>query len=185
MRGATDAESGCRPQHNRPVERVLIAGCTGAGKTTLAKVLSRRLGLPRHELDALRHGPSWTPRPEFEADVEAFSATPRWVTEDQYHSVIGDRLWQRADTVIWLDLPRRTVMTRVVRRSVVRAVTREELWHGNRESWRSWLDPEHPIRWAWSQLEPKRALVVDYARRNPHVRVVRCTSPRDVRELVG
>lgn len=167
------------------MERVLIAGCTGAGKTTLAKALSARLGLPHHELDALRHGPNWTPRPEFEADVAAFSATDRWVAEDQYHSILGDDLWRRADTVIWLDLPRRTVMARVLRRSVVRAVTREELWHGNRESWREWLDPEHPIRWAWAQHAPKRALVIAYARRHPHVRLVRCASPRDVVELVG
>jgi adenylate kinase family enzyme len=60
------------------------------------------------------------------------------VTEDQYSRFLGDLLWARADTVIWLDLPRRTVMWRVLRRSAVRAITRRELWNGNRDV-RHWL----------------------------------------------
>ncbi|WP_283136895.1 hypothetical protein [Rhizohabitans arisaemae] len=138
------------------MERVLVSGVSGAGKTTLATALSALLGLPRFELDALHHGPGWTPRPEFEAEVAAFSAGPRWVTEDQYRSRLGSLLWERADTVIWLDLPRRTVMGRVLRRSLVRAATRRELWNGNREGFRDWLDPEHPIRWAWSGHAKRR-----------------------------
>lgn len=57
------------------------------------------------------------------------------MTEDQYHRILGDLLWERADTVIWLDLPRRTVMWRVVRRSVLRAVTDGRLGE-------CWVPPE-------------------------------------------
>lgn len=138
------------------------------------------LTLPQFELDALHHGPGWAKRPEFESDVEAFSAGPRWVTEDQYHAALGDLLWRRADTVIWLDLPRRTVMRRVVRRSIVRAATRRELWNGNRESFRDWLDPGHPIRWSWSQYERKRDQTADRMARHPDVTVVRLRSSREV-----
>lgn len=164
-----------------PPRRVLVAGISGAGKTTLARKLSVRWGLPRRELDALHHGPGWTPRPEFASDVRRFAAEERWVTEDQYHGVLGDLLWERADTVIWLDLPRRTVMWRVVRRSVSRALTRRELWNGNRESARDWLRASHPIRWAWSQAGSRREATAARAARFPGVTVVRLRTARQAR----
>lgn len=163
------------------MDRVLISGISGSGKTTVARALEARLGLPRHELDALHHGPGWVKRAEFEADVAAFADEPRWVTEDQYTGLLGDHLWQRADTVVWLDLPRATVMRQVVRRTLVRAVTRAELWNGNRESVRDWLDPGHPVRWAWKQHAGYRERVAEFIAAHPRVRVVRLASARAAR----
>lgn len=164
---------------------MLVAGISGAGKTTLARKLSTRWELPRHELDALNHGPGWVPRPEFESDVRGFAAQDRWVTEDQYHGVLGDLLWEHADTVIWLDLPLRTIMWRVVRRSVSRAVTRRELWNGNRENWRDWLRADHPIRWAWSQAGPRSRVTAERAERFPDVTVVRLRTAREARRWLA
>ncbi|GAA1937466.1 adenylate kinase [Kitasatospora viridis] len=163
------------------MERVLVTGVSGAGKTTLATRLAARLDLPRYELDALHHGPNWTPRPEFRAEVSAFAATGRWVTEDQYTGLLEQVLIARADTYVWLDLPRRTVMQRVVRRSLHRALTRRELWNGNREGFRDWLDPEHPIRWAWARHATHRERTLRRIAANPQLTVVRLTSPRAVR----
>ena len=163
----------------------MVAGVSGTGKTTLAKKLEARLGVPRYELDALYHGPGWVKRPEFEADVEAFTAGPRWVTEDQYSAVLGHLIWQRADTLIWLDLPRGTVMWRVVRRSFIYAGTRRELWNGNRERFRDWLDPGHPIRWAWAQHASKRERVAGRVAAHPELEVVRLMSARAVREWLA
>ena len=175
-----------RVDHTDPgiaiVDRVLIGGISGAGKTTLAKHLEARFGLPRHELDALHHGPNWQPREAFRADVEQFARTPRWVTEDQYHSVLDDLLLTRADTYVWLDLPRPTIMFRVFRRSLHRASTGRELWNGNRESFRDWLDPEHPLRWAWSQHAAKRRRTQDQLSGHQHLRVVHLTSARAARD---
>lgn len=163
------------------MQRILISGISGAGKTTLAGVIATRLGLPRHELDALHHGPGWIKRPEFETDVERFTAGPRWVTEDQYQRFLGDLLWERADLVVWLDLPRRTVMARVLRRSVTRALTRRELWNGNRESIRNWVEPDHPIRWAWAQHAARRARTEERMVRFPGLPVIRLRSAAEAR----
>ncbi|MFI5781620.1 AAA family ATPase [Nocardia sp. NPDC051570] len=163
------------------MERILISGISGAGKTTLATALAHRLGVPRHELDALHHGPNWTRRPDFEADVERFSIGPRWITEDQYQAILGDLLWTRADTVVWLDLPRRTVMFRVIRRSFLRALLRRELWNGNRESFRNWPSPDHPIRWAWARHAHRRARTEALAADHPGVRIIRLRTAAEVR----
>jgi adenylate kinase family enzyme len=55
---------------------VLVAGVSGSGKTTLAAGVAGVLGAPQVEIDALFHGPGWTPRPEFIEEVEEFSAGP-------------------------------------------------------------------------------------------------------------
>jgi len=103
--------------------RIAVAGTSGAGKTTLAARVGELLGIPHVEIDALFHGPSWTPRETFRAEVEAFSAEPRWVTEWQYGAA-RELLAERADLLVWLDLSRATVMRRVVRRTVLRRLRR-------------------------------------------------------------
>jgi len=127
------------------VARVLVAGSSGSGKTTTARVLAERLGVPHTELDALWHGPGWVPRPEFERDVEAMLATGRWVTEYQYR-LVKDRLLDQAQAVVWLDHPFPLVAARLLRRSVARAVTRRTYWNGNRETIAMWLRASHPLR---------------------------------------
>ena len=165
--------------------RVLVAGISGAGKTTLARKLARRWELPHCELDALHHGPGWVPRPEFRADVDRLVARDRWVTEDQYHSVLGDLLWEHADTVIWLDLSRTLIMWRVVRRSLSRVITRRELWNGNRERWRDLLQPYHPIRWAWSKAHSRSRQTAERAARFPDVTVVHLRTAGEVRRWLA
>jgi adenylate kinase family enzyme len=67
--------------------RVLVAGTSGAGKTTLARRVAALLDLPHSEIDAFFHGPGWTPRDSFESEVHRFSAGSCWVTEWQYSQV--------------------------------------------------------------------------------------------------
>jgi len=131
-------------------ERVLVAGSTGAGKTTMARVLAGILGLPHVELDALVHGPGWTPRPEFVADVEAMLATGRWVTEYQYR-VVKAPLLAAAQAVVWLDHPFLLVAGRLISRSIARAITRRPFYNGNTERAAAWLRASHPLRIVFSR----------------------------------
>lgn len=166
---------------HRP-RRVLVAGTSGAGKTTTAARLGLVLGLPHVEIDALFHGPGWTPREDFLADVEAFSAEPAWVTEWQYGAV-RDLLADRADLVVWLDLPRALVMRQVVARTLRRRLRREVLWNGNVEpALRTVLhDPEHIVRWAWATHARTGQRIHALGRRRPELPVVRLTSHRQGR----
>ncbi len=165
--------------------RIAVAGTSGAGKTTLAARVGELLGIPHVEIDALFHGPSWTPRETFRAEVEAFSAEPRWVTEWQYGAA-RELLAERADLLVWLDLSRATVMRRVVRRTVLRRLRRQVLWNGNRESplRTIFTDPEHIVRWAWRTHHLSAARVDAVRQQRPDLIIVRLSDARDVHQWI-
>ena len=164
-----------------PARRVLVAGPSGAGKTTLAAAIGTALALPHVEIDALFHGPGWVPRPSFVSDVERLAAGEAWVTEWQYDAV-RDLLASRTELLVWLDLPRALVMQQVVRRTVVRRLRRQELWNGNQEApLRTFLtDPEHIVRWAWATHASTAPRIEALRARRPDLPVVRLRSRRDV-----
>jgi adenylate kinase family enzyme len=173
------------------VRRVSVVGTSGAGKSTLAAGLARVLDADLLELDSVFHQPGWVPlaREEFRRRVAAAVAGERWVIDGNYTSQVKDLVWARADTVVWLDLPRRTVMRRIIWRSLWRAAKRTELWNGNRERWRNFfsLDKEESvIAWAWQTHAATRAkleaAMADQG--NSHLRFVRLTSPAAVRRFL-
>jgi adenylate kinase family enzyme len=170
-----------QPLPHRP-QRLLIAGISGSGKTLLARRIERAWGLPHTELDALFHGPGWEPRATFMEDVMAFTTRPQWVTEWQY-GVVRPVLAQRADTLVWLDYRFGLVLARLVRRSVWRAVRREQLWNGNVEPplWTFFTDPEHVVRYAIASRRKYRDSMPEIERLYEHLQVVRLRSPRQTR----
>jgi len=120
------------------MQRIVIVGPTGSGKTTLANQLGEILNLPVTDLDTLHWRPNWqeTPDDEFRDLVDAVTRADRWITGGNYRKV-RDLMWSRADTLIWLDYPLWVVFPRLFRRTIQRIVTQEDLWGtGNRESWR-------------------------------------------------
>lgn len=173
--GASDALT------RRP-RRVLVAGTSGAGKTTLAAHLSHLLGLRHVEIDALFHGPGWIPRETFVADVEAFSAQPGWVTEWQYRQV-RPLLAGRADLLVWLDLSRARVMRQVVARTLRRQWHRQVLWNGNVEPplWTIFTDPEHIVRWAWTTHARSAQRIAALREERPDLDIVRLQSWNQVK----
>lgn len=166
--------------------RILVAGVSGVGKTTLAARISVEAGVDYTEIDGLFHGPGWTPRPEFVGDILRLAATDEWVTEWQYSSARAILL-QRADTLVWLDLPFRVTLARVIRRTVRRRVRREVLWNGNREPGliHAICAPEGIIRWAVRTRRKYRILVADAASQRPDLVVVRLGATRDVDSWVS
>jgi adenylate kinase family enzyme len=166
-------------------------GNAGSGKTTLGQALAHQLAVPFVELDAVFHQRGWRPLPvdEFRRRVEAIVAGDAWVIDGNY-SAVRDLVWARADTVIWFDLPRRTVMRRILVRTLSRAVTRAELWNGNRESITGLfrLDPHKSIiRWSWTQHAKYRGRFTE-ASGNPaygHMSFIRIGSSVDAHHLLA
>ncbi|WP_250001617.1 AAA family ATPase [Actinoplanes sp. M2I2] len=120
------------------------------------------------------------PLPHRPRRVRRFSAGPGWVTEWQYDAVL-DHLAGLADLLVWLDLPRRTVMGRVVRRTIVRRLRRQVLWNGNIEPpLRTFFtDGDHIVRWAWKTHDRTAARVGDLLNRRPDLTFVRLRSSAD------
>ncbi|MFZ1993827.1 MAG: hypothetical protein WAU75_06940 [Solirubrobacteraceae bacterium] len=116
----------------------VIASASGNGKTTMGRELAERMDVPFVELDALVHGPNWT---EISDEVLAARLAPvlasgAWVIDGTYRRKLGDRVLEAADVVVWLDLPIRVWLPRLVRRTARRLIGREQIWNGNRESLR-------------------------------------------------
>jgi len=166
------------------VKRVSVVGGSSTGKTTLARELARRLGVPHVELDALHHGPNWE---EASADVlrdrveEALAAAADgWVVDGNYHGKLGLLVQERADTVVFLDLPLALALWRVLRRTGRRILSREELWNGNRESLRTAFSRESIVWWVLRTHRSHPAKWPERFAGLPHLRVVRLRSRREV-----
>jgi adenylate kinase family enzyme len=133
--------------------RVSIIGPPGSGKSQLGRALASDLGVAHLELDSIYHQPGWVPLPDdqFLERVKALAAADSWVIDGNYRSV-QTLIWSRADAVVWLDLPRRITMTRLTRRTLIRGLTRRELWNGNQESLTNLLrrGDRNILVWAWS-----------------------------------
>ena len=135
------------------MQRIAVVGPSASGKSTLARLLSIRLGVPWLELDSVFHQPDWTQLPdeEMRRRVGAFVAGDAWVVDGNY-SQVRDLVLGRADTVVWLRPTRSRVLRQVLARTSGRLLRRQELWNGNRERLRNVLsrDPERSIvAWAW------------------------------------
>lgn len=169
------------PLSKKP-QRILIAGVSGVGKTTLAARLSQILDVPHTEIDSLFHGPNWVPRDTFLHDVGSLVSQDAWITEWQY-STARRMLAEKADLLLWLDLPFLTAtLPRVIRRTLKRRLNREELWNGNVEGplYRFFTDREHIVRWAWSTRNKYRKLIPEVESEFAHLTVVRLRSQREI-----
>lgn len=169
------------------MRRIVVIGTSGSGKTTVARALSERLGVSHIELDALHWAPGWTETSTevFRARVSHAVGQAAWVVDGNY-SKARDLIWPQADTIVWLDYSLSTVLSQVIIRTIRRMITREELWHGNREQWKLALSRDSIVLWALrthrkSRHEYRRVLATSEA---SHVSVVRLTSRRSTKTWI-
>lgn len=158
----------------------IIATASGCGKTTVGRELASRLDVPYVELDAIHWQPGWTELDavELRRRVEPLVARDAWVIDGSYRGKLGDLVLERADTVVWLDLPRRIWLPRLVVRTLRRTLTREELWSGNRETlWNAVAGDDSLFRFALANERPRRHR---YPRELDRYRVARLRTPAEV-----
>jgi len=124
-----------------------VVGSSGCGKTFVAQALAEKLGLTYICNDTIIWRPNWQPAPREEELLEFDAATRAegWTLDGNLGPSASDQLvLRRCDTIVWLDLPR----WQVLRRTVVRVVTKEPLWHGNVERWRTALSKDSVVWWS-------------------------------------
>lgn len=155
--------------------KIQIIGSTCSGKSTLGEQLAGQTGYPLVELDALNWEPHWHGLHQHHPDkfrhriVEA-TACDSWIVVGNYTKFSQELTWPRADTIIWLDLPRPLLTVRLLRRSWQRWRSKELLWGTNYENFwaqlKIWSD-DSLLSWLWKTYENQRASHLN-AMKNPN-----------------
>lgn len=141
--------------------------------------------MPFVELDALHWGPNWAEASaeELRARVEPIVVTEAWVIDGVYRGKLGDLVLENADVVVWLDLPTRIWLPRLLRRTLRRAIRQEEFLNGNRETLRSalWSRDSLILYALRSHRRRRRRYPAALARYN----VVRLRTPAEVERFLA
>ena len=137
------------------MKRVMIIGCGGAGKSTLARKLGEKTGLPVVHLDQIWWAPgNWQhiEKPEFDEKLALELQKPRWILDGNFNRTIEARL-EACDTVIYLDYPRLVCIKNWLGRVI-------KNWGHHRpdmtEGCTEWIDPEF-VKWIWNFNKNNRA----------------------------
>jgi adenylate kinase family enzyme len=143
------------------MQRVLVMGSSGSGKSTFARQLSGLTGIPFVSLDALFWKPGWveSDRAEFRARVNEAARQPRWIMDGNYTSSgSGELRRDSSDTVIWFDLPRSSCMFGIMKRiGGSYGKVRPEMAEGCPEK----IDFEF-FRYVWTYRRVQRPKLLDY-----------------------
>jgi adenylate kinase family enzyme len=163
-------------------QRIAVIGSGGSGKSTFARALGERLGLPVIHLDTLFWRPGWTEMPEadWRAVQEELVAADAWILDGNHESTLDVRL-RRADTVVMLDFGRWRCLWRVVKRWYhFRNRARPDRAVGCGER----LDRAF-LSWVWNYPVTSRGRAVELVgRHSPEAQFVRLKHPRDVQRLL-
>jgi len=171
------------------MKRVIVIGSSCSGKTTLARRLAELLGSPHIKLDALHWGPDWSevPRERFRAALEKRVEGDRWVVDGNY-SAVRDIVWERATDAAWLNYRFHVVFGRALARTLRRIVLREELFNGNRESFRkAFLSRDSILLWVIRTFNRRRRNYRALFESGvfPNIRLIELRRPRDAGMLLA
>ena len=135
------------------MERILIIGCGGAGKSTLARQLGEKLGLPVVHLDSIFWLPNWVERnrDEFDELVRQELMKQTWIMDGNFNRTLPERV-KYCDTIIYLDFSRMACLLGVLKRIVTTYGTvRPDMGEGCPER----FDLEF-LKWVWNFNKNKR-----------------------------
>ena len=175
--------------------RLLIWGNSCAGKSTLAARLAHRLDLKYVDLDALNWLPDWVGLNDIDPErleqrMQEATTGDAWVVAGSYTRHSQRTFWPRLDTIIWLDLPLRLLLYRVVTRSWRRWRTNELLWGTNYEQfWLQlmfWKKEESLVWWILHIHKQRRLQTLEYMR-DPqwaHIQWIRIGSQNELEQWI-
>jgi adenylate kinase family enzyme len=165
------------------MHRIVVVGCQGSGKTSLARNLGRKLALPVVHLDVLYWRPGWKPSDtaSFRRRVADAIASDGWVVDGSFSGLAFDLTLARADTLIVIERPRWLCLWRVVWRSAFdRDGTRPDLPEGCPEQF-DW----DLLRQVWRYDADRRPRIeAERLRHGAEIRIVRLISDREIADFV-
>jgi adenylate kinase family enzyme len=170
------------------VQRIHVMGISGSGKTTVAGRIAARLGVPQVELDAIHWQPNWAmlKTEEFRVRVAEALEGDTWVVDGNYNKV-RDLVWERAQQVLFLDLPLGLTIGRLLSRTIMRSLRKERLWAGNRENlWTAFLSRDSVIYYALRSRK-RRQREFESAQNDPaygHMHFQRLSSPAEIEAFI-
>ena len=135
------------------MERIIIIGCGGAGKSTLARKLGEVLDLPVVHLDKLFWKPGWVEmeREEFDALLQVELQKEKWIMDGNFNRTMPERM-KRCDTIIYLDFSRCACLLGVLKRVITTyGKVRPDMGEGCPER----IDLEF-LKWVWNFNKNKR-----------------------------
>lgn len=169
--------------------RIVVIGTSCSGKTTLAKKIANKFGVKHIELDFLHWLPDWQPKATsiFIDDVCEAVAQENWVCDGNY-SIVRQEVWSRTTHIVWLNYSFPRMFWQAIRRTVSRAITREEICNGNRESFRrSFLSKDSIMIWVLTTFH-KRRLEYPILLRSPefsHIVKIELKTPRQTEKFLA
>jgi len=165
------------------MNRILVVGSPGAGKSMFARRLGAKLALPVVHLDSHFWRPGWQmpERMAWRQQLAALAASPAWVMDGNYINTFDIRM-PRADTLVWLDHPRGICLRRVLMRTIRgHGRTRSDLAEGCPDRFDIAF-----VRYVWSFPAKQRPrIVAEVARLGGHLRVIRLDGDRDAESFLA
>ena len=164
------------------MNRIMVVGNAGAGKSTFARRLGGKLALPVIHLDSHFWRPGWQ-IPETKAwrqQLVALAASPAWVMDGNYINTFDIRM-PRADALVWLDYQRGACMRRVLMRTIMGyGLTRSDLAEGCPDRFDIAF-----LRYVWNfPVKHRPRIIAGIAQIGAHLRVIRLTCDRDVENFL-
>ena len=139
------------------MQRIVIVGTSGCGKSTLALQLEHLLGIPHYDLDDYYWLPNWQPNPaSLKILLNKVLQENSWIISGNY-SDFQSLLWEKADTIIWLDFSLTRCLYQGLKRSVKRMLFRQTCCNGNYETFkRTFLSSHSLLKWILTTYKRRR-----------------------------
>ena len=168
--------------------RINVVGTSGCGKSTVGKRIAERLSVPYIQLDELYWKPNWAESTDEELfpKLEKALSGDEWVLDGNYNRTTSIK-WKRVQMVVYLDFPFRIVLYRIIRRSLLRGIKNEELWHGNKETlWKHLFTRDSMILWTIKRFSMNRKRYTELFEKPEysHIKFVRLCSDKEVEDFV-
>lgn len=170
------------------ISRINVVGASGCGKSTLAKQIAQSLNLGYFEMDEIFWLPNWQ-EPDDEdyfEDIDQVVQKEAWVLDGNYRRLQQIK-WQRAQVVVWVDLPYGLIIWRLLKRTYRRVRGKEVLWAGNIETLGRALSSSSVIWWSVKNLRGRRKEYAAAAQAPglSHIQFIRLRSRNEIADFLA